>query len=74
MTIETAIKRAMREFAVAKSKGDVNKSAEIRSIYLQEGSGSGRNWTELSIRVEYAVDGDYSYSDSCPYIAYISVK
>lgn len=71
ITIESAIKKAIRFFEVQKAKGELDERAEIRSIYLQEGSGSGRLWTDLSIRIEYAIDGNYETSDKTPYVVNI---
>ena len=68
ITIEKAIKTAIRFFERQKERSELDKRAEIRSIYLQEGSGSGNLWTDLSIRIEYAIDGNYEASDKTPYI------
>lgn len=39
---------------------------DIRTILLMEGSGSEGKWSRLAIRIEYAVNGDYTESDKAP--------
>lgn len=65
MTVAKAIAKAMALF-------DKDKRGDIRTVSLQEGSGSGKNWTRLLMRIEYAIDGDYTESDKTPY--YVSVS
>lgn len=60
MTISTAINKAM---AVFNKEG----KGEIRTVALQEGSGSGNKWSQLRIRVEYAINDDYTESDKRPF-------
>ena len=60
MRISTAINKAM---AVFNKEG----KGEIRTVALQEGSGSGNKWSQLRIRVEYAINGDYTESDKRPF-------
>lgn len=60
MTIRKAISKAMTVFN-KECKG------EIRTIALQEGSGNGDKWSQLLIRIGYAVNGDYTESDKRPF-------
>lgn len=60
MTTAKAINKAMAVFNKA-------KVGDIRTIALMEGCGSGSKWTRLTIRIGYAVNGDYSESDRNPF-------
>ena len=60
MTISTEINKAM---AIFNKEG----KGEIRTVDLQEGSGNGDNWSQLLIRIGYAIDGDYTESDKRPF-------
>lgn len=59
MTIRKAIDKALAAFEKTK-KGD------IRGVSLWEFSGKGNKFDYVLVRVEYAVDGDYSESDKNP--------
>ena len=63
MTTAQAIRKAMTQF-----KKDL-PDADIRTIKLLEGSGNGNEgvWENLTIGIEYAVNGDYTRSDKFPY-------
>lgn len=60
MTGMKAIGKAMTFFK-KECKGD------IRTVSLMEGSGSGDKWSQVVIRIEYAVNGDYTESDTVPF-------
>lgn len=64
MKISRAINAAMKEFDKANKKGD----REIRTIALQEGWGHEDSYRDLTIKIEYAINGDYAESDSNPFI------
>ena len=64
MRISKAINAAMKEFDKANKKGD----REIRTIALQEGWGHEDSYRDLTIKIEYAINGDYAESDSNPFI------
>lgn len=68
MTISKAINEAMKEFNRTTGK---EKKAEIRNICLQEGTGHGNEWTEIVIKIEYAIEGDYKESDEHPFYAVV---
>lgn len=60
MTSAKAISKAMALFKKA-------KVGDIRTISLMEGSGNGDKWVQLTIHIEYAVNGDYTESDKNPF-------
>lgn len=60
MTGAKAINKAMAVFNKA-------KVGDIRSIELMEGSGSGDKWVQITIRIGYSVNGDYTESDKNPF-------
>lgn len=60
MTGAKAISKAM---AVFKKEG----KGDIRTVALMEGSGSGDEWSQIVIRIGYAINGDYSESDRNPF-------
>lgn len=64
MTISKAITAATKEFERTIGK---EKKAEIRNVYLQEGSGQKNKYSEIVIKIEYAIDGDYRKSDKNPF-------
>lgn len=64
MTISKAITTATREFERTTGK---EKKAEIRNVYLQEGSGQENEYSQIVIKIEYAIDGDYRESDKNPF-------
>lgn len=68
MTISKAITAATREFERTIGK---EKKAEIRNVYLQEGSGQENKYSQIVIKIEYAIDGDYRESDKNPF--YVNV-
>lgn len=63
MTTAQGIRKAMTQL-----KKDL-PDADIRTIKLLEGSGNGNEgaWENLTIGIEYAVNGDYTRSDKFPY-------
>lgn len=61
MTTKKAITKAM---AVFEKKG----SGDIRKVSLMEGSGTNGKWSQLTIQIEYAVNGDYTESDNHPFM------
>lgn len=60
MTGTQAIRKAMAVFNKA-------KVGDIRTVSLLEGCGSGDKWVQLTIRIGYAIDGDYTESDKNPF-------
>lgn len=64
MKISKAINAAMKEFDKANKEGD----REIRTIALQEGWGHEDSYRSLTIKIEYAINGDYTESDKKPFI------
>ena len=62
MTTYKAISKAMQLF------NRNHKDGDIRKIVLLEGSGFGRDWSDLLIQIEYAIDGDYTESDAKPFV------
>lgn len=65
MTIAKAMAKAMAVF-------EKEKRGEIRAVTLQESYGRANNLASASIRIEYAIDGDYTESDNAPYIVNVS--
>ena len=61
MTTAKAINNAMALFE-KEGRGD------IRTVNLMEGSGANGKWTQLTIQIGYAIDGDYTESDKNPYM------
>lgn len=61
MTTAQAINAAMKVF------NKENKTGDIRTVALQEGSGANGRWEHLRIRIGYAIDGDYTESDKNPF-------
>lgn len=45
------------------------KVGDIRTIELMEGSGRGDKWVQLTIRIGYSVEDDYTESDKRPFDA-----
>lgn len=72
MTTEKAINAAIQQFKVMqafkKAKGD------IRTIALQEASGKPNAWTNVTIHIGYAVNGDYTESDNNPFLVNVHVS
>jgi hypothetical protein len=62
MTIAKAISKAMAVFDKAKPEGS------IRVAELWECSGSGKKVSDADIHISYAINGDYSESDSNPFV------
>lgn len=62
MTLETMMIKAIRELK------KVSKKAEIRNIYVAEGSGSYKNWKNASFCIEYVEEDCGEYKS-----AYISI-
>lgn len=60
MTGAKAISKAMAVFNKA-------KLGDIRTVELMEGSGSGDKWVQVTVRIGYSVNGDYSESDKNPF-------
>lgn len=60
MTTARAINKAMALF-------NREKVGDIRTVSLMEGSGSGSKWTQLTIRIGYSKNGDYTESDKNPF-------
>jgi len=46
---------------------------DVRVVKLMEGSGSGDDWEDLKIEIEYAIDGDYTESDKNPFTVEVGV-
>lgn len=61
MTTAQAINTAMKVF------NKENKTVDIRTVALQEGSGANGRWNHLRIRIGYAIEGDYTESDKSPF-------
>ncbi len=64
MTFRKAIDKALAAF-------EKTGKGEIRGASLYEMSGKGKNVDYARIRVEYAVDGDYSESDKTPFMVVV---
>ena len=60
MKTSQAITKAMDVFN-KEGKGD------IRTVAIMEGSGNNGKWTQLTIQIGYAIDGDYAESDKNPF-------
>lgn len=60
MTGTQAINKAMAVFN-KEGKGD------IRTVALMEGSGCGNKWSQITIHIGYAINGDYTESDKNPF-------
>lgn len=65
MKISQAIMKAMKVF-------EKEQHGEIRNVLLQEGYGRDNIYSNILLRIEYAVDGDYSESDKTPYLVRVS--
>lgn len=65
MTGAQAINKAMAVFNKA-------KIGDIRTVMLMEGTGSGDKWKQVTIRIEYAINGDYTESDRNPFEAKVT--
>lgn len=59
MKLEALMVRAIREFSKH------NPGAEIRSCYVSEGSGSWKEWSGATFRIEYVLEsgGEYQSTD-----------
>ena len=55
MKLETMMIKAIRELK------NVSKNAEIRTIYVAEGSGSHQNWKQASFCIEYVEESGGEY-------------
>lgn len=62
MKLEAMMIKAIRELK------KVSKKAEIRTVYVAEGSGSHQNWTQASFCIEYVEESGGEYKTT-----YISV-
>ncbi len=67
MTFRKAIDKALAAF-------EKTGKGEIRGASLWEMSGKGKNVDYALVRVEYAVDGDYSESDKTPFTVAVSER
>ena len=56
-TVQKAISEAIRVFIKT-------KIGKLSAVKLLEGSGDGNKWEDVSIRIEYSIDGDYTQSDN----------
>ncbi len=56
-TVQKAISEAVKVFMKA-------KIGKLSAVKLLEGSGNGNVWEDLTIRIEYSIDGDYTQSDN----------
>lgn len=63
MTVSKAINKAT---AIFDKQGPAQ--GDIRTVKLMAGSHSGKDWSQLTICVEYAINGDYTASDRHPFI------
>ena len=65
MTIAQAMTKAMKVFEKEGRGG-------IRAVKLLECYGRGKDLASARIQIEYAIDGDYTESDSAPYIVNVA--
>ena len=63
MRLETLMIKAIKELKKVSSK------AEIRNIYVAEGSGSYKNWKDAAFCIEYVEEGGAEYKS-----AYINIS
>lgn len=63
MTVAKAINKATAIFA---KQGP--ELGDIRTVKLMSGCHSGKDWSQLTICVEYAINGDYTASDNHPFM------
>ncbi len=61
MTGSQAIRKAMTVF-------DKEGKGDIRTVTLMEGRGCGDQWSQLTIHIGYAINGDYTESDKRPFM------
>lgn len=67
MTITKAITKAIKVFESKQRAKDLSKEASIRSIELFDWVGNRKGQYEaITFRVEYAIRGDYTESDTKP--------
>ena len=58
MKLETLMTKAIRDLK------KVSKKAEIRTIYVAEGSGSHKNWKNASFCIEYVEEDGGEYKST----------
>lgn len=71
MTLGQAMQKAIRLFEHNAKK---IPGAEIRGVFACEMSGHGNTVESATLRIHYAINGDYTQSDKHPYLIHVYLR